>query len=170
MVHLDRWVYRFLRQHDFPQAIVYNTDDERLLDPWEQAMRSRDQNLSLPLRFYQDEWHRVVLAHGISTRQEYLAVQRTGRGTALSRPQRAKIWQVFEAYRAQLRLAGLIEKEDAYRAVRQIIASRPVSLPYVSVVVDEAQDFGHEAFRLIHTRWHMALNRLRLPNPTVCSW
>ena len=154
VVHLDRWVYRFLRQHDFPQAIVYNMEDERLLDPWDQAMQSRDQNLSLPLRFYQDEWHRVVLAYGISTRQEYLAVQRTGRGIALSRPQRAKIWQVFEAYRAQLRLAGLIEKEDAYRAVRQIIASRTVSLPYVSVVVDEAQDFGHEAFRLIHTLAH----------------
>ena len=151
VVHLDRWVYRFLRQHDFPQAIVYNTEDERLLDPWEQAMQSQDQSLSLPLRFYQDEWHRVVLAQGISSRQEYLGVQRTGRGTPLSRPQRAKIWQVFKAYRAQLRLAGLIEKEDAYRAVRQIIATRSVPLPYVSVVVDEAQDFGQEAFRLINT-------------------
>ena len=156
VVHLDRWVYRFLRQHDFPQAIVYNSEDERLLDPWKQAMQSRDQNLSFPLHFYQDEWHRVVLAHGISTCQEYLAVPRTGRGTALSRPQRAKIWQVFEAYRVQLRLAGLIEKEDAYRAVRQIIASRPVSLPYVSVVVDEAQDFGQEAFRLINALAHGA--------------
>ena len=156
VVHLDRWVYRFLRQHDFPQTIVYNTEDERLREPWQQALQSQDPSLELPSRFYRDEWHRVVLAQGIASRQEYLGVSRTGRGTPLSRPQRAKIWQVFEAYRAQLRLAGWIEKEDAYRAVRQILETRSIPLPYVSVVVDEAQDFGQEAFRLIRTLAHGA--------------
>ncbi len=151
VVHLDRWVYRFLRQQDFPQTIVYNTEDKRLQKPWRLAWQSRNPRLPLPLRFYQDEWHRVVLAQGISSRKEYLEISRTGRGTPLSRPWRAQIWPVFEAYRAQLRLSGLIEKEDAYRAVRQIVKARAVSLPYVAVVVDEAQDFGQEAFRLIHT-------------------
>ncbi len=106
---------------EFPQTIVYKSEDERLREPWKQALQSQD--FSVP-------W--------------------TGRGTPLSRPQRARIWLVFETYRAQLRLAGWIEKEDAYRTVRQIIATRSASLPYVSVVVDEAQDFGQEAFRLIH--------------------
>jgi len=152
VVHLDRWVYRFLRQHDFPQTIVYDSEDEKKWsDLWQQAMQAGDPNLSLPPRFYQDEWARVILALGVASRQEYLEIPRTGRGTPLSRPRRARIWPVFEAYRAQLRLAGSIAKEDAYRAVRQIIDMRSVPLPYVSVVVDEAQDFGQEAFRLIHT-------------------
>jgi len=154
VVHLDRWVYRFLRQHDFPQTIVYSAEDERLQEPWTKALQSQAPELALSPRFYRDEWYKVVLAQGVSTREEYLQVRRTGRGTPLTRPQRARIWQVFEAYRAQLRLAGLIEKDEAYRAVRHIIEAQTTPLPYVSVVVDEAQDFGHEALCLIRTLAH----------------
>ncbi len=154
VVHLDSWVYRFMRQHDFPQTIVYNSADERLEEPWTQALQIRDEALGLAPRFYRDEWCKVVLAQGLFTREEYLRARRTGRGTRLSRIQRARIWPVFEAYRAQLRLAGLIEQDEAYHTVRNMIETGAVPLPYVAVVVDEAQDFGYEAFRLIHTLAH----------------
>ena len=157
VVHLDQWVYRFLRQHEFAQQIVYDPNDDRLQDSWNHGMESQEKGFKRPLNFYQDEWQKVVLDQGLFTRDAYLQVLRTGRGTPLTRPQRARVWKVFEAYRAHLRLEGFIEKEEAYYAARNIIEAKATPLPYVSVIVDESQDFGNEAFRLIKTLAHAAV-------------
>lgn len=149
VVHLDQWVYRFLNQHEFPQRIVYERHDSGRRQAWSEALKSADPDLSLSPEFYRDEWTKVVLAQGALSRDEYLHVSRQGRGTPVTRPRRARIWQVFEAYRARLAASGLIEKEDAYRAARQLVDANASQLPYVSVIVDEAQDLGYEAFRLI---------------------
>jgi len=56
---------------------------------------------------------------------------------------------VFEEYRALLSERGLSEPADAFRTASRLIASRSISFPYRAVLVDESQDFGNEAFRLI---------------------
>jgi superfamily I DNA/RNA helicase len=56
---------------------------------------------------------------------------------------------VFEEYRALLNERGVCEPADAFRSASRLIAERKVSFPYNSVIVDEAQDFGNEAFRLV---------------------
>ena len=149
VVHLDQWVYRFLNQHNFPQRIVYDRHASGRQQAWDEALKAADPDLALEPEFYQDEWSKVVLAQGALSRDEYLHVSRRGRGTPVTRPKRARIWQVFEAYRAHLAANGLIEKEDAYRAARHLVDTNAGQLPYVSVIVDEAQDLGYEAFRLI---------------------
>ena len=156
VVHLDRWVYRFLRQQEFPQEIVYDSNDDRLQESWKHGLEAQEKGFERPLQFYQDEWQRVVLDQGLFTRDAYLRARRTGRCTPLTRPMRARVWKVFEAYRAHLRLEGFIEKEEAYYAARNIVETKATPLSYVSVVVDEAQDFGNEAFRLINTLAHAA--------------
>lgn len=149
VVHLDQWVYRFLNQHNFPQRIVYDRHASGRQQAWDEALKAADPDLALEPEFYQDEWSKVVLAQGTLSRDEYLHVSRRGRGTPVTRPKRARIWQVFEAYRAHLAANGLIEKEDAYRAARHLVDANAGQLPYISVIVDEAQDLGYEAFRLI---------------------
>ena len=50
------------------------------------------------------EWEQVVQANGIEDKDEYLQrCPRTGRGKTLSRPQRARIWKLFEHYRQALK-------------------------------------------------------------------
>jgi ATP-dependent exoDNAse (exonuclease V) beta subunit len=44
---------------------------------------------------------------------------------------------------------GLAEPDDAYREAIEILKAEAPSLPYGAVVVDEAQDMGEQAFRLI---------------------
>jgi superfamily I DNA/RNA helicase len=44
---------------------------------------------------------------------------------------------------------GLAEPDDAYREAIEILAAEAPSLPYAAVIVDEAQDMGEQAFRLI---------------------
>lgn len=165
VVHLDRWVSQFLHQYGFQEEMVFS-GNTRLEQAWQTVLAASGSGQdNRDWRFYQEEWERVILAQGLTTRQEYLRAQRTGRGRPLTRPKRAQLWEVFEAFRAHLREQGLIEKEDAYRVVRQIIQDQKTPLPYVSVVVDEAQDFGNAAFRLIHAVAHAGPLSVQTPDP-----
>jgi superfamily I DNA/RNA helicase len=44
---------------------------------------------------------------------------------------------------------GLAEPDDAYREAIEILSAEAPNLPYATVIVDEAQDMGEQAFRLI---------------------
>src|SRR5271166_5596896 len=80
---------------------------------------------------------------------DYLRAQRTGRGTPIDRKTKERVWAVFAAYRAKLDQEGWSEPDDAYRDARAILREKPTLLPYRAVVVDEAQDLGAEALKLI---------------------
>lgn len=148
VVHLDGWVTDFMRQQGYKREILY-AEDPRQTEAWEQAIRAHGTGLSLSLEYLRDEWRQVVQANGISDLAGYLRVQRTGRGTRLDRTAKETVWAVFAAYRANLDAENLSEPEDAYRHAREMLRVRTVLLPYRSIVVDEAQDLGAEAFRLI---------------------
>ena len=81
--------------------------------------------LALSDRFYNDEWEQVIQANGVTTRDEYLRVARTGRGVRLNRAARAEIWPVFEEYRAQLAERGVTEVPDCYRLARSASGAGP---------------------------------------------
>ncbi|SDE48304.1 UvrD-helicase domain-containing protein [Ruegeria marina] len=149
VVHLDAWVSAFLRSHGESRSIVFPGSNEKLDGFWTEAVTNYGSELGLETKFFQDEWSAVVQANGVSNRDQYLRAPRIGRGTRLDRKKKADIWKVFEAYRARLDEEGYLEPDDAYRLAREILESRPSTLPYKSVVVDEAQDMGPEAFRLI---------------------
>ena len=105
----------------------------------------------MSLDFLKDEWRQIVQANAISTLPDYLRAQRTGRGTPIDRKTKEKVWAVFAAYRARLDQEGWSEPDDAYRDARAILREKPALLPYRAVVVDEAQDLGAEALKLIAT-------------------
>ena len=52
------------------------------------------------------------MAQGVTTRDEYRAARRVGRGTLLNRAKRDAIWPVFEEYRQQLSSRKLKEVDD----------------------------------------------------------
>lgn len=146
VVNLDAWVSQFLRKNGYEYHIVFDKD---AVPYWQNALNLKAQDLALEDGFYRDEWRYVIQAQGISTEQDYLQASRIGRTRRLSRPERKKIWPVFEEYRAQLNHHGLKEFIDAARDARHILLNRGDVLPYRSILVDEAQDFSVEAFRLI---------------------
>ena len=146
IVNLDRWVFQFLRQQGYEYTIVY---PEKTKSLWEQAHAAAPDEPALPLSFYQEEWTNVLQPHGIGTFSEYARVSRVGRGVPLNRKTRRAIWPVFEEYRLLLNDRGLREADDAMRDARELIAREDRALPYVSVIVDEAQDMGSQAFKLL---------------------
>ncbi|MEI6560364.1 MAG: UvrD-helicase domain-containing protein, partial [Rhodospirillaceae bacterium] len=145
--NLDRWVGEFLRKEGYPRKIVYGGEETERL--WDDVIQSYGSGLALSREFIVDEWRQVIQANGITDEGGYVRVSRAGRGTPIDRKTRMRLWKVFEAYRAHLDEEGIAEQDDAFRDARRILNSRPALLPYRAVVVDEAQDMGAEAFRLI---------------------
>jgi hypothetical protein len=145
--NLDAWVLGFLRRHKYEHKIIYNRKQGDAAEAWQCALAVQDTALSLPSDFYVEELERVILAQGISTRDEYRQAKRAGRGTVLTRAKRDVIWPVFEEYRTQLASRKLKEVDDAYRDAAVLMQEKPVS--YASVIVDETQDFGPQALRLL---------------------
>ncbi|HEX6138716.1 MAG TPA: hypothetical protein VF059_13770 [Casimicrobiaceae bacterium] len=75
----------------------------------------KDSSLDVTDEFHAKELDEVILAQGITTRDEYRLVRRAGRGIVLGRTKRDSIWPVFEEYRAQLASRKLKEVDDACR-------------------------------------------------------
>jgi superfamily I DNA/RNA helicase len=146
VVNLDRWVSEFLRKQGYDYEIDYGQRTDAL---WDDAMTLAPEGVDLPRRFYREEWEQIIQPHEVLELRDYLRVARTGRGTRLSRGQRKAIWPVFEEYLALLNEKRLREPDGAMRDVRLLLEGKGPILPYRSIVVDEAQDLGRQAFLLL---------------------
>jgi superfamily I DNA/RNA helicase/mRNA-degrading endonuclease RelE of RelBE toxin-antitoxin system len=158
VVHLDAWVRRFLEKQSFPLKLAYDEAVRGSL--WEKAMALLPPELNLPAGFPRAEWDNVVQAQGVEDLPAYMGASRVGRPRRLTRQERYQLWPVFAEYRALLDEGGLCEPADAFRTAARLIRERAVTFPYRAVVVDEAQDFGNEAFRLIRAMLPAGANDL----------
>ncbi len=116
----------------------------------QEVVRQRNP-LNLPAAFYLAEWQEVAQERDALTEEAYLQVDRAGRGRALTRRQRAEVWQVFELYRRKLAASRKEEWPSVVRRARELIETGQVQLPYRyrAVIVDEAQDMGTQEMRLL---------------------
>ena len=159
--NLDAWVHAFLRSQKYEHSIVYNRKEGAAHDAWQVALALKNPALSLDDRFYEEELEQVVLAQGVTTLDEYRMARRSGRGVTLTRAKRDGIWPVFEEYRLQLAARKLKEVDDAYRDAALQLANVPmITARYASIVVDETQDFGPQALRLLRALVPPARNDL----------
>jgi superfamily I DNA/RNA helicase len=145
--NLDAWVHAYLRKNKYEYTIIFGRKLGPAADAWSLALSIADSALGLPAGFYEEEFERVILAQGVTTRDEYRQAKRTGRGTVLTRSKRDAIWPVFEEYRAALTSRKLKEVEDAYRDAATLLRKSPTS--FCSIIVDETQDFGPQALKLL---------------------
>jgi superfamily I DNA/RNA helicase len=150
VINLDRWVSQFLKRKSFERRVAYFGEDRNRLDEiWSDVLLDHDVPEGLSDAFVKAEWAQIVQAKGLMDERAYLKVSRAGRGTPLDRRKRSALWNIFADYRARVISEGLAEPDDAYREAREILLAEAPNLPYAAVVVDEAQDMGEQAFRLI---------------------
>ena len=144
--NLDSWVASFLKAEGAPIRIVYG---EELDELWQQAFTV---GIEYPESFYKDEWKQVIQPQNVTSLQSYFKASRVGRGTGLSRMQRAAVWPVFEEFRNLMRQKGFKDREDAMYDAYSLLKNKPESEHiFQSIVVDEAQDMGSADFALIRT-------------------
>lgn len=149
VINLDAWVHAFLRSRRYEHSIVYNRHKDAAADAWQVALAVKDPSLDLPVSFYETELDQVILAQGVSNRDEYRQARRVGRGVVLSRSKRDAVWPVFEEYRTQLSSRKLKEVDDAYRDAVSLLTQGTSESQYSAIVVDETQDLGPQAIRLL---------------------
>jgi superfamily I DNA/RNA helicase len=148
IINLDRWATQYLKKKQFNRTVVSFDSNDEMQAIWTDAI---DQTIpdGLSDSFIRAEWEQIIQAKGINELQSYLRVSRVGRGTQLNRNKRKELWNIFEKYRAGLVQAGLAERDDVYREALPLLLNEPGKLDYAGVVVDEAQDMGEQAFKLI---------------------
>jgi superfamily I DNA/RNA helicase len=145
VVHLHAWAGRFLRD----QGRKFEVASPSELDTcWEGAIRNSGVRDFEP-GFLRQEWEQVVQTNEIQVAADYFKVPRVGRGRTLSRPQRQKAWKVFEQYTEALLRLGKVEWGSVIQDARSLLELKNLTLPYKAVVVDEAQDFQAQDWRLI---------------------
>jgi hypothetical protein len=142
--NLDKWVFGYLRQKNYPHRIVYGLQKKL----WETALALAPAELGLDESFYADEWSQVITAQGIETLDDYRRASRMGRRTVLTRGKRDQVWPVFEEYRLQLSSQRLKDADDAFRDAAALLTADP-DRPFSAIVVDETQDFGPQALKLL---------------------
>ncbi|NEV64393.1 DEAD/DEAH box helicase [Thiorhodococcus minor] len=147
VINLDALVFRLLKARRYEHEIAFDYE-AKCAPVWESAMVDFDPALGVSRDFVREEFEQVVLAQGLASRDDYREAPRRGRGAVLSRKKRDALWEIFENYRLQLSATGLKEPDDAYRDACALLASEGHP-PYVHAVVDETQDFGPQALRLI---------------------
>jgi len=148
VVNLDRWVSTFLRKNGYDHAIVYGN---KTRDLWETALTMKPSEPILPDSFYKQEWIHIIQPQEITEFSQYMKAPRTGRGVRLNRKERKALWQVFEEYQMLLVEKSFREPADAMRDARQLIEKQEITLPYTAIIVDEAQDMGMQAFKLLRS-------------------
>jgi len=147
VVHLHAWAVRFLREQGLTFEVASPDDLDKC---WQEALLAAEE-LDFDIGFLRQEWEQVVQANGIDSEADYLKVPRIGRGRTLSRPQRGRVWKVFEKYRLALNNRGKSEWGTVIRRAASLVGEKQPKLPYKAVVVDEAQDFHAEEWRLVRS-------------------
>jgi len=150
VINIDAWVGKFIRRHDYKYQVVFTNDrNPKRKKCWDYALQNMSSELSLLERFYQEEWQLVVQEQNINSFKEYIKAKRTGRGTRLNRKERMLIWPVFEEYQLQLSHMNLREMTDATKDCLTTIVTKLIKPLYESVIVDEGQDMGTHAYKLL---------------------
>ena len=98
--------------------------------------------------FLYTEWRDVVDGWQLPDERSYLDVSRTGRRSRIGKRQRAALWPLFAATRADLVDRGRPTAPMVFAAAAEAWRPRE-DKPYRHVVVDEAQDLGPPELRFL---------------------
>lgn len=128
------------------QAKIAEQDD--LTSIWNQVMASpAAEGVEFDQEFVREEFEQVIDPMGITTEDDYLTMVRSGR-PVLKRKQRRALWKLFVEARRQLEYRRMVTFDGLIHQAR-LVAEKGEFPGYRYVLVDETQDFGLEALRLI---------------------
>jgi hypothetical protein len=141
---VDAYANRVVREGSGqPQSPITDADERQM---WRRIARK----LELPWseQFLAQEFRHVVLAQQVKTREEYLRVERHGRGAALRVAQREQIWQSVDQFRSELRAAGTTTHLQICDGAAELLGTSEKHR-VDHVMVDEAQDLHPAQWRVL---------------------
>ncbi len=98
--------------------------------------------------YLRDEITQVIKGRGISSLDDYLSIERTGRRTPFTDPLRRQTWQLMEQWDAEMAERETVDFADVILLARD--HARQESSPrYRAAIIDEAQDLTLVGLQLI---------------------
>ncbi|MFF3781160.1 UvrD-helicase domain-containing protein [Streptomyces sp. NPDC001933] len=175
IAHVDQLATRLVSEAD-PGSAKRRIDDTAALREWRELLVEAGEN-RWSAEFLSDEWNQVVLGQAVTSRSDYFAARRAGRGRSVTRAERAGIWQLAERFTQRLETKGLeTHRQVAERAARLEIARKAridrrseerddrggldnlhveagsgawLRYRYRHIVVDEAQDLSAAHWKML---------------------
>lgn len=137
---VDSWLLDFCWRRGYAVRVDLATAQSALRAAIDQVRVTRPHAvLRRPTAFFEHELDKVIKGRGLTTREDYLAIERVGAGTGLGEAARHAVWDVYEAYQQRLADAGLMDFGDVRLLALHELQASP-ERRYDEVVVDEAQD------------------------------
>ncbi|MEO7995183.1 MAG: UvrD-helicase domain-containing protein [bacterium] len=150
--HLHQLAMDYLRQAGEQMSPLTETELTAFLNDARSAQGQREfqfENVSSgPLTFLKGEWESVIDANMLQTEDEYLTFERRGRGSRLSRKERADYWRIFQAVRARCLAEGRMTWNQLCVRATALLQQRAAP-PFTHVIADEAQDFSPVELRFL---------------------
>ena len=139
---------RLYESHCIADKGSFNIASTEVIQGLLKEASEKAENSKFSQQFLLTEWTDVVDAWQLDTWEAYRDVRRLGRKTRLPEQQRAVLWSIFDAVRAQLARLDTITFPGLFRHLSAKVSERKHP-PFEYVVVDEAQDISVSQLRFI---------------------
>jgi len=164
-ITIHQWCWRILQSAGVPPNVGERDDFLNAIQEGIAQARRHYPLLKLwqhDTQFFLDEIRYTIKGRAIQTFEAYAALERGGRGTALSGTERKAMWQVYLGYQGYLDRNSLADYEDYMLKALELIESGRVQIQYRTAVVDEIQDLNAATMQLIRKIVPPAVNDLFL--------
>lgn len=148
---VDEVAAHVLRSHPAGRALVEDRQlvaDAEMAELWTVVAAGTP----WPVEFLRAEWSLVVLAQLAFDEGSYLSASRSGRGRALTRAQRASLWEVFDRFGSLQRVEGVatvVQQAAEAAALLGIDETVRGEVGYDHAVIDEAEQWHPAHWRLL---------------------
>jgi Nuclease-related domain/AAA domain len=146
---LHAWAMRFLRARRIPCSVDNDACDRAYARAWAHLEQRAMLERSAPYSYWREEVHTVIRGRDLRDLDEYLVLDRVGRGSRLGHVQRRAVWKLATSYAQHLRQRHLRDWSDVLRLARDEARRLPPQPAYDAVVLDEAQDMPLLAGQLL---------------------
>lgn len=151
-LNVDKLAFEVCRQAGDRPTLDPRAIDAAFASAWKAVVTdgSPIQKAGLTRSYLRDEVNAVIKGRGINTIDEYLVIERTGRGTRFGEPLRRQVWQLRETWDAEMAKRNTIDFVDVVRRARDHARRR--SEPMLrTAIIDEAQDLSLVGLQLIRS-------------------
>ncbi|HEX6878259.1 MAG TPA: NERD domain-containing protein [Nocardioidaceae bacterium] len=146
---LHAWAVRFLRDRRLPHKVDQRACDNAFARAWSRLPERHTLERSAPYSYWREEVDTVLRGRDVRSLDDYLVLERVGRGSRLGHVQRGIVWRLAQSYAANLASSRLIDWNDVLRLARDEARRLPPEPTYDAVVLDEAQDMPLLAGQLL---------------------
>ncbi len=148
IVNIDTLASRIVNESSLGQRRPTLIDHADVVKIWQTMLLELNER-DFTAEFLADEWAQVIVGHVIDSRGDYFQARRTGRGRALSRDERDKVWTLVERFGRRLDELGQWTWRHVAAAAARFEQDRGGAPRYRHVVVDEAQDLGPAHWKML---------------------